>query len=226
MRPWLRALLRQRDFLTLALATIALGCVWAFVELADELGEGELTAIDRRLLLLLRDPDNPADPLGPRLLETVMRDASALGSVLVLSLLASVAVIALWLERHRLAARWLAVVALGAVALNSLLKHAFARARPDILAPELLPSSFSFPSGHAFLAAAIYLTLAALLARLIARPATRLFVLVVAVAVVLLVGFTRVYLGLHYPSDVLAGWTLGLFWAALCWLVFWNLGRR
>lgn len=226
MRARLKALLRQRDFLTLALAAIVVGSMWLFVELADELREGELKAIDQYLLELLRQPGNPAAPLGPPSLEGLMRDATALGSVLVLSLFTTIAVLVLWMERQRLAALWLAAAALGAGALNVLLKQLFARDRPSLLAPELLPTSFSFPSGHAFLAAAIYLTAGALLVQIIVRPATRAVVLAAAVLVVLLVGVTRVYLGLHYPSDVLAGWALGLCWAALCWAIFWNLGKR
>lgn len=223
---WLKELLRQRDFLTLALAAIVVGSVWVFIEIADELREGELKAIDQALLELLREPGNAAEPLGPRQLEVVMRDATALGSVFVLTLFVSLAVIVLWMERYRLAALWLAIAALGAGGLNVLLKNLYARERPTLLAPELLPTSFSFPSGHAFLAAAIYLTAGALLTQIIAKPTTRAVVLAAAALVVVLVGFTRVYLGVHYPSDVLAGWTLGLCWAALCWAVFWNLRKR
>lgn len=226
MKAWLRELLRQPHFLTLVLAAIAVGGVWAFIELADELREGELAAIDQRLLHLLRAPGDPGDPIGPRALEVAVRDITALGGVPVLTLFVALAVIVLWMERQHLAALWLALASLGAAALNVVLKALFARARPALLEPELLPTSFSFPSGHAFLSAAIYLTAGALLTQVIAKPATRAFVLAAAALVAVLIGLSRVYLGVHYPSDVLAGWTLGLCWAALCWAVFWNLRKR
>lgn len=226
MKAWLEELLRQRHFLTLVLAAIAVGAVWAFIELADELREGELAAIDERLLHLLREPGNPAEPIGPRALEVAVRDITALGSVAVLTLFVALAVIVLWMERQRRAASWLAIASLGASVLNVLLKSVFARERPALLDSELLPGSFSFPSGHAFLSAAIYLTAGALLTQVIAKPATRAIVLAAAVLVTVLIGLSRVYLGVHYPSDVLAGWTLGLCWAALCWAVFWNLRQR
>jgi len=226
VKAWLEELLRQRHFLTLVLAAIAVGAVWAFIELADELREGELAAIDERLLHLLREPGNPAEPIGPRALEVAVRDITALGSVAVLTLFVALAVIVLWMERQRRAASWLAIASLGASVLNVLLKSVFARERPALLDSELLPGSFSFPSGHAFLSAAIYLTAGALLTQVIAKPATRAIVLAAAVLMTVLIGLSRVYLGVHYPSDVLAGWTLGLCWAALCWAVFWNLRQR
>lgn len=226
VKAWLGELLRQRDFLTLALAAVVVGSVWAFIELADELQEGELAAIDERLLHLLRAPGDPGDPIGPRALEVAVRDITALGGVPVLTLFVALAIVVLWMERQRVAAWWLAIASLGAAGLNVLLKNLFARDRPALLEPELLPTSFSFPSGHAFLSAAIYLTAAALLTQIIVKPATRALVLAAAALVAVLIGASRVYLGVHYPSDVLAGWTLGLCWAALCWVVFWNLRKR
>jgi undecaprenyl-diphosphatase len=223
MRAWAKKLLHQRDFLTLVLLAIIVGTVWGFIELADELREGELHEIDLRLLYLFRDPANPHDPLGPYWVEELMRDASALGSVLVVTLLSVAVVVTLWMEKQRTAAVWLAMAVLSAAGISSLLKHLFARERPDLLATELLPASFSFPSGHAFLSAVVYLTVGALLTRLIQSQRTRIFVLLVAVLLTALTGTSRVYLGVHYPSDILAGWTLGLSWAALCWLVAWKM---
>lgn len=225
LRLWTKELLRHGDFLTLVLLAIVVGTVWGFVELADEVLEGATHEIDIRLLYLLRNPADPTDPIGPRWFEELMRDATALGSFAVLTLLTVAVVGTLWLEQHRAAAIWLAVAVVGALVFSTLFKVIFARARPDLLPAELLPASFSFPSGHAFLSAAVYLTIGALLTRVLPNRRTRIFVLSMAVLFTVLTGFSRVYLGVHYPSDVLAGWTLGLCWAALCWAVAWNLGK-
>jgi undecaprenyl-diphosphatase len=218
-------LLRRRDFLTYALLVTIAGAGWMFIELADELEDGELHNVDLELIHLLRDPVDPTNPLGPRWLEEWMRDITALGSVPVLALLTLVVVVTLWMEKRRRAVAWLVAAILGAVAINPLFKWLFARDRPDILDPELLPSSFSFPSGHAFMSAAIYLTIGALLTMVIERRATRMAVIAMAVLITLLVGFSRVYLAVHFPSDVLAGWTLGCAWASLCWIVAWNMRK-
>lgn len=227
-RAWtrpLKALLRHGDFRTLVLLAVVVGSLWGFIELADEMREGGLRETDLRLLYLLRDPANPANPLGPHWLQELVRDLSALGSLPVLFLVSSAAIAALWMERQRAAALWLTVAVLGALTMNIIAKVLFARQRPDILPPELLPVSFSFPSGHAFMSAAVYFTVAALLTHVIPRRRTHVFVIVTAGLLTVLTGFSRVYLGVHYPSDVLAGWTLGLCWAALCWAVAWNLHK-
>lgn len=221
----LKELLRHGDFVSLLLLLIVIGCVWAFVEIADEVLEGELRQLDRGILLSLRNPANVTDPIGPRWFEELMRDATALGGILMLTLLVAAAVVVLWLEQHRRAALWLLIATLGAFALSSLFKLYFARERPDILATELLPPTYSFPSGHSMLSAAVYLTLGALLTHVVPRKRTRGFVLFMALLLTAFAGFSRVYLGVHYPSDVLAGWTLGLSWAALCWLVAWNMRK-
>ncbi len=221
-----RVLLRHGDFLSLLLLLIAVASVWAFVELADEVREGGLQGLDTRILYWLRDPMDTTRPIGPRWLAEAIRDASALGSVTVLALLVSATAAALWLEKHRPAAVWLVMAALGATGLSTLFKLFFARERPDLIAPELLPTSYSFPSGHSALSATVYLTLGAALTRVVPRASTRALVLATALLLTLFTGVSRVYLGVHYPSDVLAGWTLGLGWAALCWLIAWNIEKR
>jgi undecaprenyl-diphosphatase len=115
---------------------------------------------------------------------------------------------------------------LGGTALNSLLKLVFARPRPDLVTPLTQVLTLSFPSGHAALSAIGYLTLGALLAQAQASRAIRIYFIVVAVALTLLVGVSRVYLGVHYPTDVLAGWCIGLAWAAICWSTMTYFQRR
>lgn len=220
-----RELLRRGDFVSLVLLLVAVGSTWAFVEIADGVRDHELHEIDNLILRLFRNPADYADPVGPRWLEEAVRDVTALGSVTVLTLLVVSAVLVLWLERRRRAALWLAIAALGALLLNSAFKLLFARERPDLIAADSLPTTYSFPSGHSFLSAAVYLTLGALLTHVLPRKRTRTFVLGMAMLLTLLTGASRVYLAVHYPSDVLAGWTLGIAWAALCWLVAWNVRK-
>src|SRR5207245_2521008 len=125
----------------------------------------------------------------------------------------------------RLAVRWLtgqeAVVlaTAGGGALSAGLKWWFGRKRPEIVPHLVNVGSASFPSGHSMLALVTYLTLGALLARFVARRRSRTYCVAVSLLLALLVGLSRVYLGVHYPTDVLAGWSAGLAWALPCWLV-------
>ena len=129
------------------------------------------------------------------------------------------------LARQRGAARLVAVSVGGGTALSSLLKLGFARPRPDLVPHAVEVYTASFPSGHAMLSAVTYLTLAALLARVQPRRRLRIYVLALAVLTSLLVGASRVYLGVHWPSDVAAGWCVGAAWALLCWLAALRLQR-
>jgi undecaprenyl-diphosphatase len=211
---------------TVILVLLVAGALWAFVGIAGEVREGETAAFDRWLLLALRDPADPANPLGPLWLREVGRDLTALGGVAVLTLL-TVAVAA-WLALRRLwGATWLLLASVGGgIVVSTLLKLAFERARPDLVPHGSHVSSASFPSGHSMMAAVVYLTLGVLLARVEPRRRTKAYVLSVAVILTLLVGVSRVYLGVHWPTDVLAGWSIGAGWALLCWLVARWLQRR
>jgi undecaprenyl-diphosphatase len=225
---WLQQLwLMAQDELAQALL-VALGVVagtWMFVELAGEVLEGDTQAFDRWLLQALRSPEDPAWPRGPRWLVEVGRDVTAFGSSVVVALLTMAVLGYLWLQR-RYGALWFVVAAtVGGGLLGRLLKEVFARERPDPL-PCLWVSSPSFPSGHAVLAAVVYLALGILLARLEPRPLLKAYFLGVMMVLAFLVGLSRVYLGVHYPTDVLAGWTVGLVWGLLCWLAAWYLQRR
>ncbi|MGE0525692.1 MAG: phosphatase PAP2 family protein [Bdellovibrionales bacterium] len=226
MKPLVRQILRHHDFLSIVLLLLVCASAWGFMEIADELAEGDLHELDWQLLMLLRSAENPADPIGPRWFEEMVRDATALGSTLILTLLVVSAAVALLMERKRQAAVWLIGSSLGALAFSTFFKNVFDRERPNVLAPELLPTSYSFPSGHSLLSAAVYFTAAALLVHVIPRKRTKAFLLTVALLLTLLTGFSRVYLGVHFPSDVLAGWTLGLGWSVLCWFVFWQVSNR
>jgi len=202
------------------------GAVWGFVELADAVLEGETEAIDRALLLALRSPMDPAEPLGPPWLAEMARDITALGGVAVLTLLTLL--VASFLALRRLwHAVWLLLAAVGSgVLMSTVLKVVFERPRPDLVPHGSYVSTASFPSGHSMMAAVVYLTLGALLARVEPDRRVKVLVLTAAVVLALLVGVSRVYLGVHWPTDVLAGWTVGGGWAVLFWLVARALQRR
>lgn len=201
-------------------------CVWAFAALADQVTGRHAQKIDERVMLVLRVPGQPSQPIGPAWLKGTMRDLTALGSPAILVFFVLAVGGALLARRQYHAFGLMIVATLGARLLNMLLKDLFERPRPDLSLHLTEVQSPSFPSGHAMDSAVIYLTLAALLARLVQPRALRLYFLGLAMLMTLLAGVSRVYLGVHYPTDVLAGWSAGLAWAALCWAVANHLQRR
>jgi undecaprenyl-diphosphatase len=224
-RPQLSRMAQDELVQLLLVALGVVGGTWVFVGLAGEVVEGDTQAFDRWLLQALRSPDDPAWPRGPRWLVEVGRDVTAFGGPVVVILLTVAVLGYLWLQRRH-GALWFVVVAtVGGGLLSRLLKEVFDRERPDPV-PCLWVSSPSFPSGHAVLATVVYLTLGILLARLEPRFLLKVYFLGLSMALAFLVGLSRVYLGVHYPTDVLAGWAVGLVWGLLCWLAAWYLQRR
>jgi undecaprenyl-diphosphatase len=211
--------------INLAVGASALG-VFVFVKVASEVRAGDATNFDRALLLSLRNPANVSDPVGPQWLEEMGRDFTALGGVGLLTLITLGVVGYLLLIRKPRTALFVAVSISGALALSAALKTVFARPRPALVPHLSHVASLSFPSGHSMLSAAVYLTMATLLARVEPRLFVRAYVMVWALVLVFLVGFSRVYAGVHWPTDVLAGWAAGAAWASLSWLVARALGRR
>jgi undecaprenyl-diphosphatase len=212
--PFLRA-----ELLPLLLLVLVAGGVWAFVQLADEVMEGGTHRIDERILLALRNPADRSDPIGPRWLEESERDFTALGGVGVLTLLTLAVGGYLVLDGKKRAALLVLLAVGGGLLLSSVLKHEFQRPRPDLVPHGSYVYTTSFPSGHSTMAAATYLTLGALLTRVHPQRRMKAFLLGFATLLTLLVGCSRVYLGVHWPTDVLAGWTAGGVWALLCWLL-------
>ncbi|HET9317494.1 MAG TPA: phosphatase PAP2 family protein [Vicinamibacteria bacterium] len=218
---------KKVDLELLAGALVVLGGLTCFLLVAQLLDRRLVRTLDERLMLSLRNPANLADALGPPWFEGAVRDISALGSIAVLMLLSLAVISFLLIRRQRHAAILVFAAAGGGALLMGGLKEAFGRPRPQLV-PHLFGdvATPSFPSGHAMAAAAIYLTLAALVTRLVEDRRARAFVVGVALVLVLLIGVSRVYLGVHWPSDVLAGWTAGLSWAVACWIVMARLQRR
>ena len=218
-------LARQELGVLVAMFAAAAG-LFAFAELAEAVLEGDTRAFDEFLLLGLRSAADPSDPLGPRWLEETMRDFTALGGTGVLSAVTLAVVGFLSLTGKRNAAAAVGVAVVGGLLLSQALKWGFARPRPGLVPHGQYVYTQSFPSGHAMLSAVVYLTLGALLARTQARRRVKLYLLAVAGFLTVLVGVSRVYLGVHWPTDVLAGWTVGAGWALLCWLATLWLQRR
>lgn len=211
-----RWLFRQEIGLLVAAALIAIA-LWLFGAVADEVLEGEADPIDRRILLALRNPADPSRPIGPGWLVVAAEEITALGSTTVLAIMTLVTCAYLWLRGSGRSALFVLVAIAGGTLVSTLLKAIFARPRPDVVPHLTHFGQASFPSGHAMLSTAAYLTLGALLAAIQQRRRERAYVISVALALAAMVGLTRVYLGVHYPTDVAAGWTLGIAWAVLCW---------
>lgn len=210
---------RLPEFAPLVGFMLSAALAFVFVRIADEMIEGETRAFDERILLALRNPADLKQPIGPRWLETAMVDLTGLGGVPTLTLITALVVIYLLVSRRFANAALVAGAISGGAVLSDILKVSFARPRPEVVDHLVSVQSMSFPSGHAMASAVVYLTLGALLARTERRRAVRGYIFAVAVLLTLLIGVTRIYLGVHYPTDVLAGWALGAAWALLCWLV-------
>ncbi len=193
--------------------------LWGFIELAGEIREDETRRYDEAILLALREPGNTADPIGPPRVEEMARDLTALGGFTLLTGVTLTAFgVAIFAGRPRLAVLGLLSVIVGSLAMN-LLKQGFDRPRPGLVEHGTLTYAASFPSGHSMMAALVYLTLGILVARTQPKKRVRVFIVSISVLVTFLVGVSRVYLGVHWPTDVLAGWALGGTWAMLFWLV-------
>lgn len=202
------------------LAALAVLCAGGlvFTHLVSEtFFEGESRGFDLRILQMLRAPGDPSRPIGPPWLQEAVTDVSSLGSTTVLILIALFVSGYLLIRRHWTAALYFAGSLGGGMALVQLLKALFPRDRPPEAYHVLLVINSSFPSGHAMLSAVAYLTLAALLARSLPLKRLKVYVLATGVLLSLLVGLSRIYLGVHWTTDVLAGWSMGASWATLCW---------
>lgn len=215
-----------QEIVPLAVLALASAALAAFAKLASAVVEGETRSFDEAVLRALRNPADLADPIGPRWLETALRDLTSLGSSAVLALITLAVIGYLLIGGRRRAALFVVVATAGGEALGSLLKGTFERPRPELVAHLVDVHSSSFPSGHAMQSAVTFLTLGALLARVHGSGRLKAYLIAVAVTLTLLVGTSRVYLGVHWPSDVLAGWCAGAAWAMGCWLVAHWLQRR
>ena len=210
--------LRRFEARVLVGMVLAAGALWGFLSLGGEMAEGETDSIDRSLILALRTPGDLDNPIGPRNIEEAVRDLTALGGTTVVALVTVVGVLAFAFHRKYRHALVLTGAVLLAWMSSDAGKALYHRPRPDLVAHGAYVYSGSFPSGHSTLSAATYLTLAMLVASLETRRRTKVLAYSLAAALVVAVGFSRVYLGVHWPSDVLAGWCLGSLWALAGWI--------
>ncbi|MBN1362988.1 MAG: phosphatase PAP2 family protein [Sedimentisphaerales bacterium] len=208
----------------LALACVLVGA-WVVGELADEVMEGTTQRFDEWAVQHLRSPQDPRQSIGPAWFEAMWTDLTSLGSASVLALVTLACAGYLLMSRHYRTLVVLAAVVGGGVILTFAMKAFFDRPRPEYAAHVPYVVTASFPSGHSMLSAVVYMALAVLLARTSSALRFQVYFISCGLIVTLLVGFSRVYLGVHYPTDVLAGWSAGLTWAALCWLVVYCLQK-
>lgn len=215
MLTWLRQI-EPRLLLGLLILTAGTGI---FLEFAEAVTAGSTHALDVRILQALRQEADPTRPIGPVWLQEAGRDLTSLGGTAVLALMVVMLTGYFLLDGKPRLAAFLPVAALGGVVLNLVMKYHFARPRPIEVPHLALVSTPSFPSSHSMMAAVIYLGLGAITAAGTPHRSVKIYAIGVAVALTALIGLTRIYLGVHYPSDVLAGWTAGLLWSLACWLV-------
>ncbi len=190
-------------------ALIALAGTYAFAKFASHVRSGSTQAFDDAVLQWIADHRSPK-------FEPVMLEITFLGTGTVVMMIVGVSALFLWLSQHRYSAMLLLVATAGGILINNLLKAGFGRPRPQIFDWGTHVVSWSFPSGHAMSAAVVYGTVAYLAARLQRRHWHRAVTLLIAATLILLIGASRLYLGVHYPSDVIAGIIIGLAWAAFC----------
>lgn len=205
---------------------LVLGGGFLFAAIADEVLEGETRAIDEYVLLLFRAEHDPTDPLGPHWLEETARDVTGLGGIGILTFVTLASAGFLLLQGKANLARYVVAAVGSGMLLSMLLKLGFDRPRPDLVPHGQIVYTSSFPSGHSMMSAVTYLTLGALLASAQSSWLLKGYLLGLAALLTVAVGISRVYLGVHWPTDVLGGWAAGAAWALACWTVARYLRRR
>ncbi|WP_308515412.1 phosphatase PAP2 family protein [Sphingomonas flavescens] len=218
-------LFRSETKLLILLALVAVGLL-AFLQIATEVREGETLTMDRAILLWLRSPGQPGTPIGPQWLLKAMTEITALGGGTVLTLLTVLVGAYLLAARRPGTAAFVVVAVAGGAILSTFLKHIFERPRPELVAHLVSVNSASFPSGHAMNSAVTYLTLGTLLAEAEDSRRVRYYLIGTAIFLSILVGVSRIYLGVHWPTDVAAGWCIGSVWALVCSVSAHFLSRR
>ena len=194
--------------------------VWAFIIISDRVTDNKTRSLDEYVMTSFRTSSDLGDPIGPEWSEEIARDVTALGSKTLLTFIV-LAVAGFLFLKKQYAQGWLIIlVSLAGVLLGTGLKMFFVRERPDLVPHLSSAYNTSFPSGHTMMSAVIYISLAAMLSFFQKTRRVKFYSITIALVATFLVGLSRIYLGVHYPTDVLAGWAVGLAWAAFCWVIF------
>jgi len=201
-------LTRQTKLTVLSAAAITAAVMLLFLWFASEVAEGETVAFDNAVRVWVHGFASPA-------MTSFFIGATFMGSTALVVVLGTVCVIAFLVIKDRGAAAVLALIIIGEGVLSVLVKDYYARARPEPYFGYSLPASYSFPSGHSFASFCLYITLAWLISRRLESTAAATALWAAAIIIVLLVGLSRIYLGVHYPTDVLAGYLAAALWSSL-----------
>jgi len=197
-----------------------------FISIANEVVEGETISIDDSILKSLREPNDVSKPAFPDWVTVAMKDITSLGSAAVITLITLI-ISGYLLLRKQYFRLWLVLAAtIGGALLMAGLKEFIGRTRPEVVTHLLEEKSLSFPSGHSMMSAVIFLTQAVLLSKIETNRKIKIYIIFVALLLMLLIGISRIYIGVHYPTDVLAGWVAGISWALLCWYISTILEKR
>jgi undecaprenyl-diphosphatase len=193
-------------------AAIAIAFTWAFSEIAQKVRAGSTQGFDDAVMHWMAAHQN-------KVVQSFMLEITSLGTGTVVGMIVFVAGMFLWLNQHKHSAILLIAATLGGLVLDNLLKIGFNRPRPQVFEWGTYAVSSSFPSGHAMSSVIVYGTVAYLAARLQQNVASRILTMAFSALIIVLICSSRLYLGVHYPSDVLAGVIIGLAWAAFCMAV-------
>lgn len=197
-----------------------------FISIANEVVEGETLSIDDSILKSLREPNDVSKPAFPDWVTVAMKDITSLGSAAVITLFTLI-ISGYLLLRKQYFRLWLVLAAtIGGALLMAGLKEFIGRTRPEVVTHLLEENSLSFPSGHSMMSAVIFLTQAVLLSKIETNRKVKIYILSVALLLTFLIGISRIYIGVHYPTDVLEGWVAGISWALLCWYISTILEKR
>ncbi|MFA3791116.1 phosphatase PAP2 family protein [Aliiglaciecola sp. SL4] len=193
--------------------------IWIFYELAGFAVTGGTPQIDQSIILAFRDTNDLSDPIGPKWVEEMMRDITALGGVAILTSFTLFVTLFLLIENKPKIAALLVLAITSGMIVSFSLKYGITRPRPDLVPHGSYVYTSSFPSGHAMLSALVYFTLAGMLSHLPVRRRVKSYFYMIAILFTFSIGVSRVYLGVHWPTDVLAGWLMGIGWALLTLVV-------
>jgi undecaprenyl-diphosphatase len=225
LKAWWRECGSDRPFLVAGAVVFAFA-LWVVIEMADDAVPGQYLALEGRILRAFRQPDDLARGLGPPWVTPAVRDLTALGGVPVLALLVALVLGFLVLRKRYRATLLILGATVGGVLVTEAIKVIAQRDRPEVVPHLMEATSKSFPSGHSMMSSTVYLTLGVLLGQTMGRRREKTYLVCAALLVTMLVGLSRLYLGVHYPTDVLAGWCAGIAWALLFWFLAWWLQRR